>query len=196
MVEFKGTELAPGIVVFSGVYSDYADLPEMIEDAVRYKAISWSEATVSEGKNKNARDTDTIVVPSNLSNGTSETPRDVFYRSMLDIINNALKRSIDDYMANYGILYSDFEEYSILKYGKNQKFVNHIDDHPKYHRRISMVYYMNDSYEGGEIEFPRFNIKYKPKANDLIMFPSGYAYNHSVHPVISGTRYAIVGWIK
>jgi Rps23 Pro-64 3,4-dihydroxylase Tpa1-like proline 4-hydroxylase len=55
---------------------------------------------------------------------------------------------------------------------------------------------MNDNYIGGEIKFPRFNVTHKPKANELLIFPSGYTYNHSVLPVESGTRYAIVGWLK
>jgi len=77
-----------------------------------------------------------------------------------------------------------------------QKFVNHIDDHTDYHRRMSTIYYINDNYEGGEIEFPRFNVKYKPVANDFIIFPSNYMYNHSVSPVISGERYAVVSWAR
>jgi Rps23 Pro-64 3,4-dihydroxylase Tpa1-like proline 4-hydroxylase len=189
-------ELAPGIVSYSDVYAEYAELPKMIEEAVEYDAISWLEASVSDGKNKDTRDTDTIVIPAKLPKRLSETPRDVFYKNMLDIINSIVKAPVEDYMAEYGVFYSDPEDYSILKYGKDQKFVNHIDDHPKYHRRISMVYYMNDDYIGGEIKFPRFNIAHKPSANELLVFPSGYTYNHSVLPVESGIRYAIVGWIK
>lgn len=191
-----GNEIAPGIVVYSQVYGDYKNLPSMIEEAVEYEAISWSEASVSGGTNKSARDTDTIVIPSKLPDVLSETPRDVFYQNMINIINTIVKPSIEDYMANYSIFYSDFEPFNILKYGEGQKFINHIDDHPNYPRRISFVYYMNDDYHGGEINFSRFDITYKPKANDLLVFPSAYTYNHSVIPVRSGTRYAIVGWIK
>jgi predicted 2-oxoglutarate/Fe(II)-dependent dioxygenase YbiX len=57
-----------------------------------------------------------------------------------------------------------------------------------------MSFYLNEDYEGGEIEFGRFNLKIKPKANQMIMFPSNYIYNHTVHPVVSGTRYAVVAW--
>jgi predicted 2-oxoglutarate/Fe(II)-dependent dioxygenase YbiX len=57
-----------------------------------------------------------------------------------------------------------------------------------------MSFYLNDEYEGGEIEFSRFGLNVKPKANQAIFFPSNYVYNHTVHPVTSGTRYAVVGW--
>jgi len=43
---------------------------------------------------------------------------------------------------------------------------------------VTMIY-LNDDYEGGEICFPRFNIEYKPKANEFLVFPSTYVYNHS-----------------
>jgi predicted 2-oxoglutarate/Fe(II)-dependent dioxygenase YbiX len=59
-----------------------------------------------------------------------------------------------------------------------------------------MSFYLNDDYEGGEIEFPRFGLQVKPEPNQMIMFPSNYVYNHVVNPVTSGTRYAIVAWFE
>jgi predicted 2-oxoglutarate/Fe(II)-dependent dioxygenase YbiX len=61
---------------------------------------------------------------------------------------------------------------------------------------MSTVYYLNDNYTGGEINFPRFNVTFKPKANQMIIFPSTYVYNHSVSPVIEGQRYAVVSWLR
>ena len=61
---------------------------------------------------------------------------------------------------------------------------------------MSWVYYINDDYTGGEIVFPRFGITYKPAKDELLIFPSTYVYNHSVLPVIEGTRYAVVSWLR
>jgi predicted 2-oxoglutarate/Fe(II)-dependent dioxygenase YbiX len=88
------------------------------------------------------------------------------------------------------------DQYGILKYGVGQKFTNHIDDHINHHRRISTTFYLNENYEGGEIIFPRFNVKYKPKKNELLVFPSTFVYNHSVSPVLEGERYAVVSWMR
>lgn len=99
-------------------------------------------------------------------------------------------------MTSFGVAFSDHDSYQILKYSKGQKFTNHIDDHPQYLRRISSIYYINDDYIGGEINFSRFNISYKPKANELLVFPSTYVYNHSVSEVTDGTRYSVVSWLK
>jgi predicted 2-oxoglutarate/Fe(II)-dependent dioxygenase YbiX len=54
---------------------------------------------------------------------------------------------------------------------------------------------LNDDYEGGEINFPRFNLKIKPEKNSLILFPSNYVYNHSAEPVKNGTKYAIATFL-
>lgn len=189
-------ELAPGIMSFSNVFADYKDLPSMIEDSVSYGAISWTSASVSGGTNKAVRDTDTIVVSQHSQNQPPETALETFNAEMRNIIFSIFKPSVERYMPLYNVNYSIYEEFNILKYGVGQKFTNHIDDHPNYHRRISLVYYINDDYLGGEINFPRFGVRHKPKANELLIFPSGYTYNHSIDPVTSGTRYSIVGWIK
>jgi hypothetical protein len=54
---------------------------------------------------------------------------------------------------------------------------------------FSLVAYINDDYEGGEINFPNHNVTIKPKAGSLIMFPSQEPYIHEVKPIVSGTRY-------
>lgn len=54
---------------------------------------------------------------------------------------------------------------------------------------FSLVAYINDDYEGGEISFPKHNVTIKPKAGSLIMFPSQEPYIHEVKPITSGTRY-------
>jgi predicted 2-oxoglutarate/Fe(II)-dependent dioxygenase YbiX len=56
--------------------------------------------------------------------------------------------------------------------------------------------YFNDDYVGGEIEFPEFDIFYKPQLGDILVFPSSFIYNHSVKEVTSGVRYAAVNWFS
>jgi len=63
-------------------------------------------------------------------------------------------------------------------------------------RDITMIFYLNDDYEGGELEFTKLQITYKPKKGDIIAFPSYYEYSHRVHPIKRGTRYALVTWIE
>lgn len=49
-------------------------------------------------------------------------------------------------------------------------------------------------YSGGEISFPYAEKIYSPKSGDILMFPSNYLGTHEVFPVISGERYAYVGY--
>jgi predicted 2-oxoglutarate/Fe(II)-dependent dioxygenase YbiX len=99
-------------------------------------------------------------------------------------------------MAEHRINFTDHQAYELLRYGKGQHFSNHVDDCLRYPRRVSSAYYINDNYTGGEINFPRFNVSYKPKANEMIVFPAAFIYNHSVSEVTEGTRYAVVSWIN
>jgi Rps23 Pro-64 3,4-dihydroxylase Tpa1-like proline 4-hydroxylase len=204
MVEMNKEEIAPGIVVYSDVIPNSDTLYKDIEEGMNFAQLKWMPAPVKTGSGSEAtveykiRDTDSIGIPykgkieDTFSNSDSET----FYINL----NNLFFKNFDpiekNYMAAYEIGSDWHATYGILKYGPGQQFTNHIDDNPTYHRRISTVYYLNENYTGGEINFPRFNITFKPKANQMLVFPSTYVYNHSVFPVIDGTRYAVVSWLR
>jgi Rps23 Pro-64 3,4-dihydroxylase Tpa1-like proline 4-hydroxylase len=191
-------ELAPGIVVYSDVVSGHETLIGDIEDTVAMGTISWGESYINVGKERkkdtSVRDTQSFSVPYQESQQEGSVAH--FNTSVRELFFNSFDPIEKNYASSFGIGFSDHDNYQILKYGVGQKFTNHIDDSLKHHRRISTVYYLNDNYTGGEILFPRFEISYKPKANEMLFFPSTYVYNHSVLPVVSGTRYAVVSWIK
>jgi Rps23 Pro-64 3,4-dihydroxylase Tpa1-like proline 4-hydroxylase len=189
-------DIAQGIVVYSDVINNHFELIETLEKDMLKERIYWHEAGVEGGKDKNVRDTDTISIPFINNTDMFFSSGDSFYKKFSTIFYEAFNPLEKNYFSQYGIDFPDHDSYQILRYGKGQKFTNHIDDHIKYHRRVSTAYYLNDNYEGGEINFPRFNISYKPKANELLIFPSTYVYNHSVSEVTDGTRYSVVSWIK
>ena len=87
------------------------------------------------------------------------------------------------------------EGYSMLRYRTGQEYKAHKDGNTISGRSLSAILYLNDDYTGGDIEFVFHDVKIKPKAGMLILFPSNYAYAHIAHPVTSGTKYAIVTWI-
>lgn len=190
-------EIAPGIVVYSDLIDGHENLVNDIEEGMTSSGIEWFSATVIGGVDTKVRNTSSISIP--FINGIDEeysTLVDAFQKNIANLFYNTLVVAEKEYMASYGVYFSDHDNYQLLKYGKGQYFTNHIDDHPQYHRRLSSVYYLNDNYTGGEINFPRFEISYKPKANEMIIFPSTYVYNHSVSEVTEGTRYAVASWIK
>lgn len=72
----------------------------------------------------------------------------------------------------------------------------HIDSHKGYESvQFSSIAYLNDNYDGGELYFPNQDFLYKPKAGDIVTFPSGGTeYPHEVKKVKSGKRYTIAMW--
>lgn len=196
--------IAPGIAVYSNVIPNSENLYKDIEEGMKSAGFEWQGARVKDGMNENdslntvTRDTQTFGIPyyGGIKNSDLNNAQDIFLVNANNIFFENFDPIEKDYMSEYGIFSTWHDTYGILKYGKGQKFTNHIDDHPDYHRRVSFVYYLNDNYTGGEINFPRFDIVFKPKANQMIVFPSTYVYNHSVSPVIEGERYAVVGWLR
>ena len=194
-------QLAPGIVVYSDVIEGFETLVQDIEEGAASAGISWVQSQIKKGNeietDTESRDTMTMGVPySNVPVNNFGNFLDSFNSSLSNIFLSGFNVPEMDYKIEHNIETTWHDQYGILKYGSGQKFVNHVDDHKDFHRRISTVYYINEDYTGGEIVFPRFGITYKPKANELIIFPSTYVYNHSVLPVIEGTRYAVVSWLK
>lgn len=71
-------------------------------------------------------------------------------------------------------------------------------------RRVTLVYYPNSDYQGGELELAFSGTgnttdrvpltRIKPKTDHMLIFPSDIRYPHRVLPVTQGTRFAIVNW--
>lgn len=94
-------------------------------------------------------------------------------------------------------------EVHFLKYKHGTEYKPHIDGQyvendiaiRAIDRDLTCVVYLNDDYQGGEIEFNLFNLKIQPKKGDVLFYPTSFEYVHSVSKVI-GERYAIVIWFK
>jgi Rps23 Pro-64 3,4-dihydroxylase Tpa1-like proline 4-hydroxylase len=197
----KKRTLAPGIVVYSDVIENHKELVDQIENGVSKNLGQWAPAlSVINGidvEEKKVRDTDSIYIE--YSNHIIKDSIHEYYEFRAKLSNIFLLGFKDlelDYKSDHNISTEWHDSYGILKYGPGQKVVDHIDDSQKNHRRMSTVYYLNDNYTGGEIVFPRFELTYKPVANELLIFPSGYSYNHSVLPVTEGDRYSVVSWLR
>jgi hypothetical protein len=99
-----------------------------------------------------------------------------------------------DYSKKYGYWGLKEEGGVILKYEIDDFFDLHTDSSRKYPRQVSSVYYLNDNYTGGELEFSYINLKIKPESNELIIFPSTNLFSHKAHKITYGTKYAIADW--
>ena len=59
---------------------------------------------------------------------------------------------------------------------------------------MTAIYYLNDTFEGGEIDFERAKLVVKPRRGLLLAFPSDAAHVHEVLPMRSGVRYTMPVW--
>ena len=73
---------------------------------------------------------------------------------------------------------------------------DHVKDmeHPTNYRDYSVIFYLNDDYEGGEIYFPDHDIEISPKKGMAVVFPSNGDYNHGVKEIKNSQRFTIPVW--
>jgi hypothetical protein len=197
--------IAPGLATVDDVLLDQIDsIISDLEYSSQTGIVPWVGGEVS-GKYESTRDTkirDTSVIsipmprPEQTPPDEFGPPRDLLNFGVGSIFRDAFQPHLDQYFGKFGIDIQEYDGYQVLKYGIGQKFDRHADDHWRYPRRVSMTYYANDEYEGGEIEFDEFEVMLKPRKGQLLIFPSTYVYTHTVHPVTAGTRYAVVQWMK
>tara|TARA_B100000519_G_scaffold21826_1_gene15516 strand:+ start:193 stop:756 length:564 start_codon:yes stop_codon:yes gene_type:complete len=121
-------------------------------------------------------------------------------KSIDDNIFKIVNASLEKYMKNCNALdYINVKGdtgYILLKYNTGDYVREHVDTWSGENRTLSCSMILNDDYEGGELAF--FDGKYKlnPKKGDIVIFPSSFTYPHQVLPVTSGTRYAVITWIR
>ena len=88
------------------------------------------------------------------------------------------------------------EGYNLLRYEVGEEYKEHVDCGNGVFRTLSAILYLNDDYVGGELVFPELDLVIKPKAGDLLLFPSNFSYVHKAAPITSGTKYSVVTWFK
>lgn len=201
-VVFEGKEynieyevLAPSLYVYRNMIPKELDVINRVEKALQIPGtrFQWSPSQLGFGSRQTSwRNCHDFKI-----NEQTLEPRDEYSADMLDLhsqlIRN-LKIALEHYKPeNYLAEISYFEAINIVKYGKGEYFKVHTDDGDPYRCTVSCVGYVNDDYQGGEITFPKFNLVYKPKAGDFVIFPSAFTYAHSSEPVLDdGTKYSLV----
>lgn len=101
--------------------------------------------------------------------------------------------AVADYCKKFNIHQLRYwEAFNFIKYEPGHHFMEHHDHGFSYNCTVSLVGYLNDDYEGGELYFRLQNLNIKPKAGDLYIFPSTYMYPHQAKVVHSGTKYSLV----
>ena len=115
---------------------------------------------------------------------------------LFNIITNHLKKYLKKYDSLGYVQIKEDTGYMLLRYKTGDYVKKHVDTSSDQHRTLSCSLILNDDYEGGEISFFDGDIKPYLKKGDLLIFPSSFTYPHQVLPIVSGTRYSIITWIR
>jgi hypothetical protein len=141
------------------------------------------------------------------SNAKSENP---YNHEITTIYNDLFGKVTNDYIERHGLKieqWSTSENQLCFYKPKRVRYTNlimafHTDfkqeqkHQPGLKHILTANFYINDDYEGGHIIFMIDDdennlIRYKPKAGDLIVFPSGERFRHGVRTVDDGKKYFI-----
>jgi hypothetical protein len=119
-------------------------------------------------------------------------------KEILNSLNKVFTLAYEKSKNFYDIKINFFEDLSLnlLKFEKDFYLKQHIDTESSESNHIASVYYINDDYTGGEINFPNYKLKIKPKPNSLIVFPGNENYLHEVVEITSGDRYSSSLWFQ
>ena len=188
MDEIKREILAPGIISYNNVGGNISNMIPEWEQHIKNGSLHWNFAPVGENE----------IMPKvrsvNLIGISNDDTNNTILNNVRKTLDNTYKKYIDNYCEKYHTDTIGSDAYHILKYEKGHHYKAHIDwgRGAMFDRRtFSLLHYLNDDFDGGELNFVEFNLKIKPRKNQLILFPAHFPYTHQVEPVISGERWTI-----
>jgi hypothetical protein len=129
---------------------------------------------------------------------------DIFYNEKMEIAKELFYGLESAFYHYSNVLYpyagrnikGEVDQVSILRYEKSGYLPEHIDQGIS-SRVLSVVAYLNDDYDGGEITFTSVGnggITIKPEAGSAVFFPSNFVGSHVISEVTRGIRYAVPNW--
>ena len=189
-------EIGPGIWKYSNIIKPEMKVVESVENFLassRYH--DWAIAAVAHNiRMPEYRDCYDFKYKTDMGIPLDKTTKEFMsLDEMYQKTKYAQLQAIKNYCKKYSISELKYwEATNFVKYENNQHFQYHSDHGFSYNCTLSMVSYPNDDYEGGELEFKIQNIKIKPEAGDVYLFPSNYMYPHRSCPVTSGVKYSMV----
>lgn len=187
------TVIIPGMVLYKNILNLGEKIIEDIEGVLSHSLnYKWNPAMV--GNRQRVPDyRDCLDFKFKKSNITGTDKNSEIIKESWQYLFDSMNKAVEDYCLMYPMEPLNFwEAINLVKYYPGNHFNTHADDGASYKSVVSLVGYLNDNYEGGEISFDMYNIKIKPEAGDLLIFPSNYMFMHQALPVVSGIKYSVV----
>jgi hypothetical protein len=183
-----------GIYLYRDAIPRKLNIPERLEAALAKSTnnlFKWSEALVGYNE-KMPEYRDCVDLKMHPNHWQYLTPEVEDIKNCYEDVESNLRICIEHYESMYNMKMEYMEAINFVRYGEGQHFDVHSDHGFSYTCTVSSVMYLNDDYDGGELYFPFLGINLKPKAGDIVLFPSTYIYSHAALPVANGTKYSAV----
>jgi len=153
----------------------------------------------------------TIINDKKEGGETNTEVRNTLWYNITDEMSHKLEEAVagcfrEHIAPRYNCEFKSYEPVQFLGYPVGGHYRGHIDGESFNFetrqwescmpRDVSFLFYLNDQYGGGELEFYDLGLTIKPKKGMMIAFPSYKEFAHKVHPVTWGHRYTLVSWVK
>ena len=188
MLQINKRELAPGVVVYSNIVPGHEQVIPYTEQVTGTGMVMWEKAELG----GNSVDTILLDYPIEFKDPNDQS---ILFNERLSIVfGSFLGFAESDYIQSAGISKNFLHDKMLLmKYSEGISFPLSGKD---YGDHISVMYYLNDDYEGGTIEFPNLGVSYQPKANEALIFPASKGFEYTVAKMTSGTKYSVVTYLR
>lgn len=184
------------IYLYTNTIPEDVDIVSEFEELFKKHDTNFVPASINKNEyNEDLRSCTVFSLHPNLSENND-------LRKAKDKLNRRINKLAQDHLLDFvkrtGIKVKEQEPWEIIRYSESQKLTWHCDNGESHPCKISFVIYLNDEYEGGDVEFKDFlpGRTIKPPAGSLLMFPSNLEYIHKVNPVKSGIKYALISFAK
>jgi hypothetical protein len=128
--------------------------------------------------------------------------RDVDGQDYKELLAPVLVRALQDYVGEFDILANHALGGFWMKAQLTRKGEGYHDWHfeastfYEAKRVLAWTLYLNDDYEGGELEFLYYAKRMKPKEGDLVIFPGAFTHTHRGNMVLGGDKLVLTGWYE
>mgnify|MGYP001230048512 CR=1 FL=1 len=199
-------QIAPGVCVWEGFYPEAGALLDKIKIVgdMDPSLMPWKRSLVygpKEGSKNVVSDRRTSV---EMDFGDILThwhkyandPHAISLRDhLLDLIGT-YEVQVHNYRSAFDLKLKRNQGLRCLKYVNETEYGMHADASSTNMRLLSLLFYLNDDFIGGELEIPAFDVKIKPTPGTLVLMPSCFPYSHRAHSVEEGEKYVLVTWFQ
>jgi len=202
----KHNELAPCLLVFDNCFKPKTFIDEVeAECSQPWGYLSWYMSKVGTSKTQSERPDyrSSLLCDLGVLNLPPEAVSEQRILPLVEAWHNIygdLQKVIWTYRNMYNIDVKEDEGFAINKYGRGAEYKGHVDHHPTNQRVFSIVAFLNDNFDGGELVFPLLDISIKPQAGSAVMFPSNFPYYHYANQVgaesSNEVKYSLVTWFR